>query len=107
MTMPTDKMTDAEIGRECAEKMGYDIVSFVHNDSVCYPIVFTGNKKIGYDPLHDRAQAMDLVIKFHLYIYKNLRTDDDPFGKWFVSKGNYDAVNADLLRAICECVAKL
>lgn len=95
-------MTDLEITRLCAEAMG---VEFVDRGE-------RGLQLLGdimyYDPLHYDAQAMALVKKFHLHIGKTLRTPDEPFGQWFVSKTDkFEVPNNDLNRAICECVAKM
>ena len=62
-----------------------------------------------YDPLHDDAQAMALVKKFKLDI------DYGQGVEWHVSdqhsdseyEGYHSAMNPDLNRAICECVAKM
>jgi hypothetical protein len=58
-----------------------------------------------YDPLHDDAQAMALVKKFHL----ETRWYEDE-SAWGVFAGN-EKVGCyqykDLNRAICECVARL
>jgi len=99
---------DKEIVRLCALAMGLDFT---------VPAEFAGQlmfeemyaaKRAAYDPLHNDAQAMALVKKFHLHIGKTLRTDDDPFGKWFVCKTNHaEGVNTDLNRAICECIAAM
>jgi hypothetical protein len=72
---------------------------------------------VTYDPLHDDAQAMALVKRFKLELYwvgsenygDEFDTDD-----WMVAQstvklsncGN-DVRNADLNRAICECVANM
>lgn len=87
-------MTDLEMTRLCAEAMG--LQHFVDHEGVWLRM------EVKYDPLHNDAQAMALVKKFRLVID---RTDD---GRWMlpsVSPG--DVVNADLNRAICECVAKM
>ena len=79
-------MTDLEMTRLCAEAMPE-----WHPDSA--------------DPLHDDAQAMALVKKFHLYI-DGLLTHD-----WTVAltRGafSYEALHKDLNRAIVEVIAKM
>jgi len=98
MTMPADKMTDAEIVRKCAEKMGmpitYEGAQFV-----------IGDTNEAYNPLHDDAQAMALVKKFKLSVGFSdgwgCRKDDEKGLK----SGAFHY--SDLNRAICECVAKL
>ena len=108
-------MTDIELTRLCAEAMGLTVIDnstlrladgedkLVHVDrwkGTGLPFV--------YDPLHDKAQAFELVERLHLQIGKTLRTDGDPHGKWFVSRTDkVDGVNSDLSRAIVECVAKM
>ena len=94
-------MTDLEITRLCAEAMGLTQVNR-------YQFKNAHGQQAEFTPLHDDAQAMALVKKFHLHIGKTLRTPDDPFGQWVVSKtSKADATGKDLNRAICECVAKM
>lgn len=82
------KLTDLEITKRCAEKIGL---------TATYDAPLRK-----YDPLHDDAQAMALVKEFKLWI-----------GGWLgglvcVSKdGRCLSTADDLNRAICQCVAKL
>jgi hypothetical protein len=87
-------MTDLEMTKLCAEAMGLKSRPTKHNDQDVLPM------HDGYDPLHDDAQAMALVKEFNLRI------------GWFPEPGvagNWGAYtyNADLNRAIVECVAKM
>ena len=80
-------MTDLEMTELCAEAMGVPLM---------------GSNVPLWNPLHDDAQAMALVKKFALDIVCA--------GQWQVSRsrrGDTTAVNADLNRAIVECVAKM
>ena len=52
------------------------------------------------DPLHDDAQAMALVKKFNVTCIYGADT-------WLASTIETSVDNADLNRAICECVAKM
>ena len=97
-------MTDLEITRLCAEAMKYSNLS----DHLGGLPVFTSETGV-YDPLHDDAQAMALVKKFHIHLDKTLRTPDDPKGLWIASNTDKwtSEPTADLNRAICECVARV
>lgn len=93
-------MTDLEMIKRCAEKMGY-ATSVDRGDG------FILVNSLGYDPLHDDAQAMALVKKFKLEILqqeegKTVRVRY-PWSSPDHMTGWYD----DLNRAIVECVAKL
>lgn len=86
-------MTDLEMIKKCAEKMG--VADEVFDDKF--------SRKPNYDPLHDDAQAMALVKKFRITI-------SNQYGdKWACFQGHYSCwtVNPDLNRAIVECVAKM
>lgn len=91
-------MTDLEITRLCAEAMGLHQVDR-------YRFANVHGQEAEYTPLHDDAQAMALVKKFHPYI-DGLLMDD-----WTVAFTNgafsYEVRDKDLNRAICECCAKL
>lgn len=94
-------MTDLEITKACADAIG---LAFPEDgDSVLIDVgsVLPG----GYDPLHDDAQAMALVKKFGLGIYR----EGDEWGcyKFRPTGPHPDVSNSDLNRAICECVAKM
>ena len=93
-------MTDLEMTRLCAKAMG-GIYRVDENDCL-----WTRNYASGwsaYRPLHDDEQAMALVKKLRLKIeYQGL-----PSGaNWHVASSMY-CCNADLNRAIVECVAKM
>ena len=106
-------MTDAEKIRKCAETMGW---SFVDSQTFAdggewqaahyetpKGILFAST----YDPLHNKAQAMELVERFQL----NCNYDGTD-GGWLVIPHQIDRAVAegqsfDLCRAIVECVSKL
>jgi hypothetical protein len=91
-------MTDIEITRWTAEAMG------LHgSEKTGWPI---GNTP--WNPLHDKAQAMALVESFELTVIWSWShqcgvyckpKDDKPIP--------VGCPHTDLLRAICECVAKM
>lgn len=102
-------MTDLEITRLCAEAMGGHLIG---TEWIVPRFVAHGTPPEAnlysmpvYDPLHDDAQVMALVKRFHILI-GNLSIADR-----FHFTASVDAVrwhkNLDLNRAICECVAKL
>lgn len=106
-------MTDLEITRRCVEAMGYKPTG----KSASEPAIQVEGKRhhiFAFDPLHDDAQAMELVKKLAL----NCRKEDDDGGKrhtWLVSEhmgyitGGNGAIaeRRELNRAICECVAEM
>jgi len=103
-------MTDLEIVKKCAEKMGY---VWCDSDFEYKTAVANGYRPAAgsnYDPLHDDAQAMALVKKFGLIIEPD---GVMPTTEWWVQVWVSDEIrwtgvaNKDLNRAICECVAKL
>lgn len=110
-------MTDLEMTKLCAEAMSLTLLPAYRKGTILYDegqhdwngLMYSrdGNHLFiqsgAYDPLHDDAQAMALVKKFDL----NLQPDHEG---WCVSDYTGDKVetrNADLNRAIVECVAKL
>ena len=88
-------MTDLEITKACAEAMGVKILA-----EGGFILASVNGCAVAYDPLHDDAQAMALVKKFNLRIW---RTNFNGACGWDV--GGTDS--PDLNRAICECVAKM
>lgn len=125
-------MTDLEIVKKCAEKMGYSGWQSKHGywnlkdpegqDHVCCSgwnkfDPYSGEKipeptfndalySLGYEPLHDDAQAMALVKRFRLDIDSGFDSANEIEG-WTVYGTSGMASSADLNRAICECVARL
>jgi hypothetical protein len=90
-------MTDLELTKRCAERMG-----LAYTDFHLPRVILTGeNAGEAYDPLHDKSQCMDLVIKLGL----ELRHNAD--GSWWVMGDGSSEDNPDLLRAIVTCVANL
>lgn len=91
-------MNDLEMVKLCAEAIGYE------SHSIYGPPINIGQAATSYNPLHDDAQAMELVKKFGINIWSGP-------GSWRVMGGTTgdegDTWNADLNRAIVECVAKL
>ena len=96
-------MTDLEMTKLCAMAMGLRIV---YPDQADLPLCVESAKGAGvYFPLHDDAQAMALVKKFKLEPRFN-----DTKKAWFVTESYSQRIhswNADLNRAIVECVAKM
>jgi len=88
-------MTDLEITKACAEAMGYKL-----DDTPQHHVrAYIGMAVQDYWPLTDDAQAMALVKKFAKAIVRRKE------GDWSINLNG--ARNADLNRAICECVAKI
>ena len=112
-------MTDLEITKACAEAMGYVVLDADKPDVIermgiwCSDIA-NGRTAFVYDPMGIRggqpfdAQAMALVKKFRISInaynpdYQAWPCVADP-----EISGLACTFNADLNRAICECVYKL
>lgn len=104
-------MTDLELTRACAEAMGYeprDIMQDTDFSGEYKDTVIEVNEE-DYDPLHDDAQAMALVKRFHLTIRYN------SYGVFWTAEKFHDkdctkehwVSNDDLNRAIVECVARM
>jgi len=102
-----EQMTDLEMTRLCAEAMGGHISLYVDNvprfiSNDAHPLSNMAVAPI-YDPLHDDAQAMALVKKFHAHI-----AFDSDFKVWSCCIYGCEIVrHYDLNFAICECVAKM
>lgn len=101
-------MTDLEITRLCAEAMGLEIAEDA--DPIHYWQGRNPSSFIRYEPLHDDAQAMALLKKFH--INSEWKEEDQIWETelWRKSLTGFSAdvgKNAELNRAICECVAKM
>jgi hypothetical protein len=89
-------MTDLEMIKKCAEKMGIDA-------KFCETPIYSKRGK--YNPLHDDAQAMALVKKFVLSCRREQWSEG---WTWVVYSSHAKfSRNKDLNRAIVECVAKL
>jgi len=111
-------MDDLTIVKRCAEAMGWQNVRVnvlampgIHKHPPFVVSSATGTSVDElYDPLHDDAQAMALVKKFHLIVEPSGMTATSV---WWVQAWHNDrmkwegAENADLNRAICECIANL
>ena len=99
-------MTDLELTRLCAEAMGIEICA---RHSHLWPHYFDGSinewgEDVRYDPLHNDAQAMALVKKMDLRINRERHGT-----RYAVHTAQYQnmIMDADLNRAICECVANM
>lgn len=110
-------MTDTEMIRRCAEKMGWTVEpqidgkrSRVRNadGDVIYTI---GGIFATYRPLTEDAQCFALVKRFHLYIDPPDWQADPQGAAWQVTHYAGGAVtviqSTDLNRAVVECVARI
>lgn len=101
-------MTDLEITKLCAEAMKITLRLPKGGEAKEWLIIAESGRI--YDPLHDDAQAMALVKHLHLRVAYLI---DYISGDYFWYCGDPDGPaakrsrNADLNRAICECVAKM
>ena len=95
-------MTDLEMTKLCAEAMGCELT--MENGKPQMVILFRGHltNYCDYDPLHDDAQAMALVKKFHIALGWN-----KPGWAAFGQHDQRWIRGYDLNRAIVECVAKM
>jgi hypothetical protein len=114
-------MSDLEITKACAMAMGMCVVEAridtYHGSRVRAFPVRTDHQAapsaILYDPLHDDAQAMELVKKFILdanWSWGAKKWCAVSWGEQTDDRGTdmlAEAQSTDLNRAICECVAKL
>lgn len=96
-------MNDLEITKLCAQAMGYSGFRY-HGNNPGYECASVNEIPERYWPLRDDSQAMGLVKKFRLSL-----DGVDKSKKWFAGdwKTVSFAMDADLNRAICECVAKM
>ena len=88
------QMTNLEMTKLCAKAMGFAVDG---SAGILLPWR-------AFDPLHDDAQSMALVKKFRLCV-----DGADKSGEWSArewASGTF-ALDADLNRAIVECVAKM
>ena len=93
-------MTDLEMTKLAAEAMGLTVglnkyIGNWYTVDKDHP-----NEAIPYDPLHGDAQMVALVKKFRLLTMCEANI-------WLAMHGKVEARNADLNRAVVECVAKL
>lgn len=102
-------MTDLEMTKLCAEAMGIRIEHEQHDRAyfIYHPMDNDVPLFAIYSPLHDDAQAMELVKKFNLEIIPPpLRA----IHKWRAVTGDAKAISGsadNLNRAIVECVAEM
>ena len=107
-------MTDLEMTKLCAEAMGwrpagerkdFDTVKAIPVEQ------FPGAPHYQYAPLHNDASVMMLVKKFRLGINAHNRDEYQVWPQGGLLEpnvaGSCCAFNADLNRAIVECVAKM
>lgn len=105
-------LNDLEITKLCAEAMGYQEyppkAHWTEDDRKFFNVRGWAGLPSVFDPLHDDAQAMELVKKFHILIMPGIRTPKGR-GPWHaeIRSPDLDAYSDDLNRAICESVAKM
>lgn len=98
-------MTDLEITKRCAEKIGIDIqliapeTGFPGDEPHYRLISMCEGGADPYNPLHDDTQAMALVKKFPAACIDAMND-----ARWEAFNLNEPL---DINRAICECVAQL
>jgi hypothetical protein len=102
-------MNDLAMTIACAEAMGIKHLGETGEAPGQGRLILPGLFGGYYAPLYDDAQAMAMVRRFKLCLHWNSLKD---IGKewWAVNPwGNHFDIanNADLNRAICECVAKM
>ena len=90
-------MTDLELIKRCAEKMGLDVIQCPDFEGWW----FNGRNDEEYNPLTDDAQAMALVKRFRLDIASGSKSAT----LWAVMLGANQCVDHDLNRAIVRCVS--
>ena len=103
-------MTDLEMTRLCAEAMGYEIDYSPDNGGgvgntgfdMDGAAVLDWHNGVKFNPLHNDAQAMALVKKMGLSI-----RNPDLWEVWKPLHKTAYGDNADINRAIVECVAKM
>lgn len=96
MSTSVPDLTDLEITRLCARAIGLTVRTVGDGITACL-ITQRGE----YRPLHDDAQMAALVKKFRIGI---VCFHDS---MWSVNDRHNVSQNADLNRAVCECVARM
>ena len=107
-------MTDLELTKLCAQAIGYkpDVRAKYRGLGSEFSGIWVNDSSLTFDPLHDDAQAMALVQKFHVHLYWNAAASEprweaqSPGVIGFGSGHPYDQPEG-LNRAIVECVAKM
>ena len=89
-------MTDLEMTRLCAEAAGILLIGSLEGANGIK--LFNGKL---YDPLHDDAQAMALIKRFHIELWYDTR-----WAGQIRNLLNTQAIDADLNRAIVQVVAQ-
>lgn len=99
-------MNDLETKKLCAQALGY--VPRVSRTADEFDVVMVTDPVtklvVLFDPLKDRAQAMELVERFHMICGWRLENE------WMAGHPRdrkWDCYSQDLLRAICTCVARM
>lgn len=107
-------MSDIEKVKACAEAMGYGVTRSESGELctlgdalACWgsPELDDEHRSFAYNPLHDDAQAMALVKRFHLNIgqtTQGVKVFTTP-----LKGGFHEADSPDLNRAIVECVSSI
>mgnify|MGYP000617853012 CR=1 FL=1 len=101
-------MTDLEIVKKCAEKMGVALSVDMRLQE--WPYIDAPYPSHRYNPLTDDAQAMALLRNYGLTVELLPEAEG---GEWSVTAWETEKNPArnvesfDLNRAICECVARL
>ena len=93
------ELSDQEIVAACARAVGIKVYE-LHGKLWCD---FRAVGSQFYSPITDRAQAMELVEKLHLFVGWSPRSN-----KWAVTPHNDtgpEGYDSNLLRAICLCAA--
>jgi hypothetical protein len=99
-------MTDLEMVKLCAEAMGYKLDAdggfsrMAQGAGMDEPDWF----QFIYDPRHDKAQAFELVERFHIHCLWN--SDDKNWDAEMLTTG-YGHTDPDLARAIVTSVANM
>lgn len=93
-------MNDLAMVHLCAKAMGYKVAHEYGGHLVLHHHFPDGST--AYNPLTNDEQAMALVKKLHLSVSREHHGD-----RWGVGKPFAETMNADLNRAIVECVAKM
>jgi len=102
-------MTDLELIKKCADRMGLDVVLVSHKTDDHGKQGSYVSHAGEYDPLHDDAQAMELVKKFKVCLVyaEDEEHEIGPIWQADIDDEKYLTTSDNLNRAICECVAKL
>src|SRR5258708_26559145 len=99
-------MNDLEMIKLCSKAMEIDAAQDFPTGALWIKKTKVSAHRDEYDPLHDDAQAMEMVKRLQLQVGWHSDTGEEE-GNWYASEStsNWAYSKESLNRAICACVA--